>query len=51
MLTGPAKVAALAGVGGLAGGAAIGALGGRLIKPVHADTANSANVEPGQLDE
>jgi nitrous-oxide reductase len=52
MLTGPARLAVLAGVGGLAGGAALGALGGSLVKPAKAQEAgHGANVEPGQLDE
>jgi nitrous-oxide reductase len=52
MLTGPARLAALAGVGGLAGGATLGALSPGLIKPAKAQEADhGANVEPGQLDE
>jgi nitrous-oxide reductase len=52
MLTGPARLAALAGVGGLAGGTALGALGGGLVRPAQAQEAgHGANVEPGQLDE
>jgi nitrous-oxide reductase len=52
MLTGPARLAALAGVGGLAGGTALGAFGGGLVRPAQAQEAgHGANVEPGQLDE
>ena len=52
MLSGPARLAALAGIGGLAGGTAIGALGGGAVRPAQAQEAgHSANVEPGQLDE
>jgi nitrous-oxide reductase len=52
MLSGPARLAALAGVGGLAGGAALGTLGTSLVKPAAAQEAgHGANVEPGQLDE
>jgi nitrous-oxide reductase len=52
MLSGPARLAALAGVGGLAGGTALGTVGNSLIKPAAAqEGGNSANVEPGQLDE
>src|SRR5262245_38547905 len=51
MLTGPARVAALAGVAGAAGGAALGTLGRGLIRPARADPGLKANVEPGELDE
>ncbi len=53
MLTGPARLAALAGVGGLAGGTAIGALGRGAVRPAQAQDEGhgGANVEPGQLDE
>src|SRR5262245_63427081 len=51
MLTGPARVAALAGVAGAAGGAALSTLGRGLIRPARADTGLKANVEPGELDE
>src|SRR5215813_9058005 len=51
MLTGPARTSALAGVAGIAGGAALGTLGKSLIKPARAETGQKANVEPGELDE
>jgi nitrous-oxide reductase len=50
MLTGPARVAALAGVAGAAGGAALSALGNGLIRPARA-AGLKATVEPGELDE
>src|SRR5215510_10185646 len=51
MLTGPARVAALVGVAGAAGGSALSMLGRGLIRPARADTGLKANVEPGELDE
>ena len=51
MLTGPARLATLAGVSGLAGGTAFGTLGNGLFKPAMAQEGGHANVEPGQLDE
>src|SRR5215510_5804954 len=51
MLTGPARVAALAGVAGAAGGAALSTLGRGLIRPARAASELKANVEPGELDE
>ena len=51
MLAGPAKLAALAGVGGLASGATLGALGNGLIRPARADEHQKTEVEPGELDE
>jgi nitrous-oxide reductase len=51
MLTGPARVAALAGVAGAAGGAALGTLGNGLIRPARAQEGQKAIIEPGELDE
>src|SRR5262252_2314718 len=51
MLTGPARTAALAGVAGLAGGAALSTLGKDLIRPARADGGLKAEVAPGELDE
>src|SRR5262245_31446841 len=51
MLTGPARLAALAGVTGLAGGAALTSLGNGLIRSARADEGQKTNVEPGELDE
>jgi nitrous-oxide reductase len=51
MLTGPARLAAIAGVAGAAGGVAIGTLGGPAIRPARAQEGMKATVEPGELDE
>ena len=51
MLTGPARVAALAGVAGAAGGAAFGTLGNGLIRPARAQEGQTYEVGPGELDE
>src|SRR5262245_54932502 len=51
MLTGPARLAALAGVGGLAGGAALGAIGRTAIHSAAAADGQKYEVGPGELDE